>query len=166
MPFIGTPQDKKLSSPTHREVSSLCELWRRKFRQRIISSVVLWRRKPLAIRISSVVDWRRIEGRATFSTGRGGGLAHGLASLRERRIERVGENLSKRERKLWGRDKSFPTWMNSNCSIRVSAAVEQRTRTGGGGVGSGGENLRARGSDPGTGASGSRDDLWERVELK
>jgi hypothetical protein len=29
--------------------------WRRKLRQRIISSVVDWRRKPRAIRISSVV---------------------------------------------------------------------------------------------------------------
>lgn len=65
---------------TYRLVSSLCELWRRKLRQRIISSVVLWRRKPRAIRISSVVDCRRMEGRAVLSVG-GGGRAQGLASL-------------------------------------------------------------------------------------
>lgn len=60
--------------------SSLCELWRRKFRQRIISSVVLWRRNPRDIRISSVVDWRRMAGRE-LSSGGGGGRAHGLGSL-------------------------------------------------------------------------------------
>lgn len=47
----------------YRQVSSLCELCRRKLRHRIISSVVLCRRKPRDMRISSVVDCRRIVGR-------------------------------------------------------------------------------------------------------
>ena len=42
--------------PRVRDISSADWVdWRRKFRQRIISSVVDWRRKPRAIRISSVV---------------------------------------------------------------------------------------------------------------
>lgn len=65
---------------TYRQVSSLWELWRRKFRQRIISSVVLWRRNPREIKISSVVDCRRMAGRGAHSVG-GGGRAHGLWSL-------------------------------------------------------------------------------------
>lgn len=64
----------------HLSTSSLCELWRRKLRQRIISSVVLWRRNPREIRISSVVDWRRMAGRELHSGG-GGGRAQGLGSL-------------------------------------------------------------------------------------
>lgn len=41
--------------PRERDISSDWVDWRRKFLQRIISSVVDWRRKPRAIRISSVV---------------------------------------------------------------------------------------------------------------
>lgn len=58
---------------THRHVSSLCELWRRKFLHRIISSVVLCRLKPRDMRISSVVDCLRIDGRGAHSVGKGGG---------------------------------------------------------------------------------------------
>ena len=67
----------------YRHVSSLCELCRRKFLHRIISSVVLWRRKPRDINISSVVDCRLIAGRGAHSViGNGGGArAHGLGSL-------------------------------------------------------------------------------------
>lgn len=73
---------------TYRQVSSLWELWRRKFRQRIISSVVLWRRNPREMRISSVVDWRRIAGRGAHSVG-GGGRAQGLGSLWQRRLNEI-----------------------------------------------------------------------------
>lgn len=68
---------------TYRHVSSLWLLCRRKFRQRIISSVVLCRRKPRDIKISSVVDCRRMAGRGAHSViGNGGGArAHGLGSL-------------------------------------------------------------------------------------
>lgn len=76
------PLGKFHNSTTHRQVSSLCELCLRKLRQRIISSVVLCRLKPREIRISSVVDCLRIDGRGAHSTiGKGGGRAHGLASL-------------------------------------------------------------------------------------
>lgn len=69
------------ASYTYRQVSSLCELCRRKLRQRIISSVVLCRRNPREMRISSVVLWRRMAGRGAHSGGGGGGRAHGLGSL-------------------------------------------------------------------------------------
>lgn len=65
------------------QVSSDCELWRRKFRQRIISSVVLCLRKPRAIKISSVVlDCRLIAwGRGAHSMG-AFGIRPGLGSLK------------------------------------------------------------------------------------
>lgn len=69
---------------TH-QTSSDCELCRRKFLQRIISSVVLCLRKPLEMRISSVVDCLRIMGRVSLVDG-GGGRAHGLASRDEQQL--------------------------------------------------------------------------------
>lgn len=76
---------QKLPAPfvldTYRQVSSLCELCRRKFRQRIISSVVDCRRNPRDMRISSVVLCRRMAGRGAHSGGGGGGRPHGLGSL-------------------------------------------------------------------------------------
>lgn len=62
--------------------SSLCELWRLKFRHRIISSVVDCRRKPRAINISSVVDCRLI-----ILSDLSGGRAPGLGSLLEHELD-------------------------------------------------------------------------------
>lgn len=75
--------------PLDLDRSSLCDDWRRKFLQRIISSVVDCRRKPRAIRISSVVDWRRIAG--AWLTGAGGALLHGDGSRDEHVEEESGE---------------------------------------------------------------------------
>lgn len=83
MALQATGNRKTVVVFAYRHVSSLCELWRRKFRHRIISSVVLWRRNPRDIKISSVVDCLRIAGRGAHSVmGNGGGArAHGLGSL-------------------------------------------------------------------------------------
>jgi len=71
--------------PRDRERSSLWDDCRRKFRQRIISSVVDCRRNPRAMRISSVVDWRRIITGA-WLVGAGGALLQGEGS-REEHVE-------------------------------------------------------------------------------
>jgi hypothetical protein len=75
--------------PRERERSSLCDDCRRKFRQRIISSVVDWRRKPRAIRISSVVDCRRMIG--AWLIGAGGALLQGEGSRDEQVDDDSGE---------------------------------------------------------------------------
>lgn len=76
--------------PRYLQQSSDCDDCLRKFRQRIISSVVLWRRNPLAMRISSVVDCLRIAGRSC-GVDATAGLLHGEASLEEQVDEESGE---------------------------------------------------------------------------
>lgn len=97
------------------QVSSDCELWRLKLRQRIISSVVLWRRKPRAIKISSVVlDCRLIAwGRGAHSMA-ALGFRPGLGSLKfENQVD-----LKLKTLLLIGR--IISTGSCSNCSTRVS----------------------------------------------
>lgn len=81
--FLLKHYNEKAYVATYLDVSSLCELCRRKFRHRIISSVVDCRRNPLDIRISSVVDCLLIAGR---DSGSGGGLADGLWSLNNSKV--------------------------------------------------------------------------------
>lgn len=81
-----------LNISTHRQTSSLCELCRRKFLQRIISSVVDCRRNPLAISISSVVDCLRMAGRWFCSTVVCVcGLEQGLGSREEQQLFESGD---------------------------------------------------------------------------
>ncbi|KNC23318.1 hypothetical protein FF38_02077 [Lucilia cuprina] len=78
---------------TNRQTSSLCELWRRKLRHLIISSVVDCLRKPRAIKISSVVDCLLMAGLLLpcSTTGNGGGLPQGLASRDEQILVESGD---------------------------------------------------------------------------